>query len=303
MRSNQTKPPKKVEASSSNATITSQADWDAGTKNNVDSSSVPGSIKISNASSGTKYDLSGGTISEYPSVGNGGNAIDGNFSSYWGPVTVPVGPRSGADYWTIDHGSQIAVSRVKIKFDGGEVATLSGSNDGSGFTDVHEFGPPPDTYDVALGSIYNYRYWRVELWSGCCGAPIDYHMKLYELELYSSGSATHTTAPTQIDGGANFWQWETFTDSKTTPANTSVTYRYRTSANGTEWTSWVGSIGSVTSRQGDDSNNPTKYRYLQIEATLSNTDGASTPTIDSYTIGYHTNQPPNKPTAMTAVVN
>jgi hypothetical protein len=125
-------------------------------------------------------------------------------------------------------------------------------------------------------------------------------------ELYdtpTSTNALHTTTSTQIDGGANFWQWETFTDSKITPANTSVTYRFRTSSNGTDWTSWVGSIGAVTSRTGDDSNNPTKYRYLQIEATLSNTDGASTPTIDSYSIGYHTNQKPNAPTAMTAVVN
>ena len=134
--------------------------------------------------------------------------------------------------------------------------------------------------------------------------PPSYHIYDNEFEVYgSNATATHTTGATQIDGGENFWQWETFTDSKTTPTNTSVTYRYRTSTNGTDWTGWVANIGSVTSRTGDDSNDPTKYRYLQIEATLSNTDGASTPTIDSYSIGYHTNQKPNAPTAMTAVIN
>ncbi|OQA81842.1 MAG: hypothetical protein BWY29_01019 [Microgenomates group bacterium ADurb.Bin238] len=174
------------------------------------------------------------------------------------------------------------------------------SDDGSTWT-LHTFRSAgtgcTDGGDQHAGS-FSARYIKViRGTSAWCGDGNVIRMKI------SGNSATHTTAPTQIDGGANFWQWESFTDSKTTPANTSVSYRYRTSANGTDWTSWVGSIGSVTSRTGDDSNNPTKYRYLQIEATLSNTDGASTPTIDSYTIGYHTNQKPNAPTAMTAVVN
>ncbi|MFH1909946.1 MAG: hypothetical protein ABIJ72_02040 [bacterium] len=114
-------------------------------------------------------------------------------------------------------------------------------------------------------------------------------------------SATHTTGATQIDGTENFWSWEGFTPTDSKPANTSITYRYRTSTDGATWTSWVSDIGSVTSRTGDDSDSPTLYRYLQVEATLSNTDGASTPTIDAYDIDYHTEVKPSKPTAQTAV--
>lgn len=295
---------KKVKASSGTSTITSRVDWNAGTNNNTDTISSPGSLRIDNAASGTQYDLSAGIITSNPSLGNESSVIDGNCGSFWGPVPdIPIGgPPTGMNDWTINAGSRLLISRVKIKYDGGESARLSGSNDGSSWTTVYDFGPPPTTYDVNLGSSENYQYWRVELWTACCG-EIPYTMRLYELELLSAGTATYTTGSTQIDGGANFWEWETFTYSKTTPANTSATNRYRTSINGTDWTAWVGAIGSVTSRTGDDSDNPTKYRYLQIETTLSNTDGTSTPTIDSYSIGYHTNQKPNAPTAMTAVIN
>jgi len=61
-------------------------------------------------------------------------------------------------------------------------------------------------------------------------------------------------------------------------------------------------LASVTSRTGSDSNNPTLYRYLQVQATLTNTDGTSTPTLSEYSIGYHTNRPPDKPTGLTAVI-
>ncbi|OQA52947.1 MAG: hypothetical protein BWY43_00233 [candidate division WS2 bacterium ADurb.Bin280] len=125
-----------------------------------------------------------------------------------------------------------------------------------------------------------------------CGTP-----GVHDFQITGSHTTTHTTAATQIDGGTNFFEWEAFTPTQTTPANTSISYRYRTSTNGTDWTSWVGAIGSVTSRNGND-----RYRYLQVEATLSNTDGASTPSIDQYEIDYHTNLAPSTPTAMTAVV-
>jgi len=134
-------------------------------------------------------------------------------------------------------------------------------------------------------------------------SPFDYMGHLKELSLFTEGAtAIHTTGATQIDGGENFWSWEGFTPTDTEPANTSIDYEFRSSTDGATWTDWVSDIGSVTSRTGDDSNNPTLYRYLQIKATLSNTDGASTPTIEAYEIDYHTEVKPNKPTAQTAVV-
>lgn len=320
LRSNRTKPEKKVEASSANATITTQANWDSGTKDNIDSSSTPGEIKISDKAS-SKIDLSSIYSADNSVVtsqmiwavetGAKSGPIDGNLSTAWG-FTCPApestsnddGNPFGSGWWQIDLKSIHSLKRMRMYVEATWPFyynfTLSGSSNGTDFSTIMD-----TTSEYADKQWYQYdinataRYVRLYIGAGAWSDM----RNLDEFELYSNAIATHTTGATQIDGGANFWQWETFTDSKTTPANTSVTYRYRTSANGTDWTSWVGSISSVTSRQGDDSNNPTKYRYLQIEATLSNTDGASTPTIDSYTIGYHTNQKPNAPTAMTAVVN
>ena len=127
---------------------------------------------------------------------------------------------------------------------------------------------------------------------------------------------THTTASTQIDGTANFYGWQTFTPTSSfsgTQANTSITYKFRTSKDGSAWTSWTAdqSIANgvaadisslVTSRDGPAQDPANRYRYLQVQATLTSTDGTSTPIISQYDIGYHTNQKPNTPTAASVTV-
>lgn len=244
------------------------------------------------------YQANNNSITANPNSADRANAVDGNTSTAWSATLHPDDTMT----WVMDLGSSYYVSKIRAN---------TYQNTGS-------WGFAAEVYNGSWQGVGNFTMDSVGTWrelavnSNISAVRMTFHVgsgwgsdvisRINELELISNGFATHTTGATQIDGGANFWQWENFTDTKTVPANTSVTYRFRTSANGTDWTGWVGSIGAVTSRTGDDSNNPTKYRYLQIEATLSNTDGASTPTIDQYDIGYHTNQPPNKPTAMTAVV-
>jgi len=46
----------------------------------------------------------------------------------------------------------------------------------------------------------------------------------------------------------------------------------------------------------------TFYKYIQVETTLTSTDGVSTPTLSDYTVGYHTNVAPSKPTAGTVII-
>ncbi len=286
-KSNHPKPPQKVEASNSTADITSQADWDAGTKDNIDSSSSPGSIKISTLNQGTK--LTPASIASCWDQAGTGKTIDGDTGTYWGNIAED--PNCGPEI-TYDFSSVKTFSSIKYY---GTYALVNYSTNGTDWTqptpfDLQGVGAPPLVETTF--TPFQARYIRLEM-AG---------LFIRETEFYSSGAiATHTTGATQIDGGENFWEWQTFTDSKTTPANTSVSYRFRTSTNDTDWTGWVGSIGAVTSRTGDPST-PIKYRYLQIEATLSNTDGVSTPTINSYSIGYHTNRPPNKPVAGTAII-
>jgi len=290
-RSNRTKPEKKVEASSASATITTQVDWDAGTKENIDSSTSAGSIEISTKNQGTEIFSS--SISSCWDQTSTPLTVDGDTSTYWGNVAVD--PLCSPDI-TYDFADTKTFGRIGYV---GTEGYLFYSTDNANWSipnpiELVAVNYPPGTMEYTNFTPFSARYIKVSF-AG---------LFIREIDFFTTGAtATHTTGTTQIDGGANFWQWENFTDNKTTPANTSVTYRYRSSTNGSDWTAWVGAIGSVTSRTGDDSNDPTKYRYLQIEATLSNTDGTSTPTIDSYSIGYHTNQKPNAPTAMTAVIN
>jgi hypothetical protein len=291
-------------ATDTSTSLTTQPDWQAGAYDpGIDLTSTPGSIKLVPGSSTidlTKLGSSNVTTNYdaadkmYPIGGNYSGATDSSNSWSWGDTT------GGTYTWQVDLGASYSISSVKGRSLGIPLR-LSYSSDGINWTSIPGLSGSDTLDQYTFSPAVTARYFKQEDTlppnSGAIGL-------FREIQLSPAGdSATHTTAPTQIDGGENFWQWESFTPTQSVPANTSVTYRFRTSTNGSDWTGWVGSIGAVTSRTGDNSNNPTKYRYLQIEATLSNTDGASTPTIDQYDIGYHTEHKPNKPTAQTAVVN
>ncbi len=101
--------------------------------------------------------------------------------------------------------------------------------------------------------------------------------------LTGAQSGTVTSSSTQIDGGADFNAWTTFTPSATIPANTSVSFRFRTSPDGTNWSSWSASASYAASIDISGLDN---YRYLQVESTLANTDGLSTPILHAYTANY-----------------
>jgi hypothetical protein len=315
IRSNPKQDTKKVKASTATNTITTQADWDAGTKVNLLSTS--GQITLDNVAT-TPIDLVARASAD-PSVISASadssdvlKPVDGVVDplTAWPASAWEVHLTSGLEqheWWQVDLGTTYQLSGVSAFAD-----ALSGdfkiqtSTNGTDFTDHtgYDFSSAgyiaPGWHNATFSVQAKYVRLEVKLIGGVDPDP---YLRLSEFHVSTAGYGTHTTGATQIDGGENFWEWESFTPTQSVPANTSVTYRFRTSTNGSDWTGWVGSIGEVTSRTGDDSNNPTKYRYLQIEATLSNTDGASTPTIDQYDIGYHIEHKPNKPTAQTAVVN
>jgi hypothetical protein len=109
------------------------------------------------------------------------------------------------------------------------------------------------------------------------------------MEVYSTGFAAHTSATTQLDAGVHdALGWTTFVPSNTIPANTSINFRFRTSTDAATWGSWTASTASTDNIDiaallgaGDAAK-----RYLQVETTLANTDGISTPTLDAYTANY-----------------
>ena len=307
---NRDKNNKEVTASSATNTITTQDDWEAGTKTNVLSTS--GQITLNSVAT-TSIDLVA-LASADPSIVSASAdlsekiiPVDGTVDplSSWPASAWEVHSSGGAEehyWWQIDLGASTQISQLRAFADSLSADfKFQTSADGVSFTDRSDYfslgtlSNSPNWYEATFSD--SARYLRFEMKIIPPGLDPDPYVRLSEFTVSTTGNGTHTTAPTQIDGGANFFEWESFTPTQTTPANTSVTYKYRTSTDASTWTAWVSDIGSVTSRSGED-----KYRYLQIEATLSNTDGASTPTIDSYNIGYHTNITPSTPTNLTAVV-
>lgn len=273
LRSNQKETVQRVKAGSVVANISTQAEWDTGLKDNV--LTTNGEVTI-NDKSLVYTDIAGNLLSSFIEYLYPDGTIDESFDL--GQIFT--------------HVSRVWFSAA------GPAGSLYFSNDNLNWEFVRMLDQQWIDLDFDPRDV---RYVRIaDTCSYGCSTPPCYCV-IDTLKLYRSSG--YGTIISQIDGGENFWEWETNVVDESVPANTSTSYRYRTSTNGTDWTAWVGDIGSVTSRTGDDSNDPTKYRYLQIEATLSNTDGASTPTIYSYSIGYHTNQKPNAPTAMTAVIN
>lgn len=291
---------KKARGTTNSATLSSQADWEVGTIDNVDTSTVPGDLKIDDLTM-VVQNLSGATVTASPDT-NKDKPLDGDhcLTGYWAPAAEN-------DYWQIDFGHNTGGS---IKAYGGSVVSLTYqySSDGVSWTDFSEdFAFPPDCAQYVFTNAANFRYVRI-IQIG----PIDpMGPALWEFEL-DAVSATHTSGATQITD-ANFWQWQTFSPTYTEPANTDISFKFRTSADGTTWNSWtasqtVASGGSldlkplVASWSGTEESPGTFYKYIQVETTMTNTDGASTPTLSDYSIGYHTNVAPGTPTALTAVV-
>jgi len=300
--------------------LSSQDQWQGGTViNNIDTTSAPGSMKIDNKAlvQGREIDISGATATSTGPLGGDIQSAVGATPCVctWNWATNENGeliqePAS----WTVDIGRVVDGVIHLVQFDTGLLGDIAWqiSINGTDWTNLTTFlnGGSTCGYgfdDTTIFSEQTFRYFRILINVNREGYGIS-GFKVYEPSL---ATATHISAPMQITD-PNLYQWQTFTPTYTKPANTDVKFRFRTSTDATNWTDWSNyqtpASGSsldltsiVTSKTGPPGSE-TFYKYLQVETTLSNTDGTSTPTVDSYTIGYHTNRKPNKPIAQTAVI-
>lgn len=282
-------------------TISSDIHWSMGESNNV--SIASGTIEIADPSNVTEIDLqsiygmdSNNVIinieaGSSPLETAAYNPIDGNESTYfYGGVGTGIDWDIG--WWQIDMQETKSIVRFMEQTDmvppgGSNVGRIYLSLDGENFDEA-------SNYDCVVSGNYNDctvdpitgRYFRIEVagW------------ELHEIRIFEGAIGTHTTAPTQIDGqegdeNKTLIEWTSFEPTATVPTNTSVSYEFRVSDDAENWTEWTSDFASLEDR-----------RYLQVKATLTSSDGVSTPRIDDYTIKFHNNQKPNKPTAQTAVI-
>ena len=174
---------------------------------------------------------------------------------------------------------------------------LVASNDGINYSTIIprtvKYLQPTNTVD--LSSFPEYKYYKFEAgdtnsgWDEGWQCPTEPPLIFYGLEFLKSSQATHTSASTQLDAGVHTnLNWTTFVPSATIPANTSINFRFRTSADAATWGSWTASTayaGSIDLATLFGNTDKAK-RYLQVETTLANTDGTSTPVLDAYTANF-----------------
>jgi carbohydrate-selective porin OprB len=292
-----------ISAKDSEYGLTTKVQWDTGLLDNIISGAT-GDVSIDNKALiiGNKIDISSATIVANPET-NKTNPLDSIFCFANGWFS---GNGEGR-YWLIDLGAEYKARVVTTDHIMGSIDT-GYSTDGINWHDL----PPssvidPDVCGDGLVTRSTFQVVTLRYFRYMTAETGYYSIGLAEFELYEPDMAlaTHTTAPTQIDGqegsdDKTLIQWTSFTPTQTVPENTTATYQFRTSDNASDWTAWTGDYtysGDPIDLTGLDDD-----RYLQVKATLSNTDGVSSPQIDDYTINFHNNQKPNQPTAQTAII-
>ncbi|MEI8061124.1 MAG: carboxypeptidase regulatory-like domain-containing protein [Candidatus Berkelbacteria bacterium] len=264
----------KTEAATSSKTLTSNAEWTAGTNTNTTISADPGSsVTMNDKTSGAQLDTTGMTTTS-------ANPVDGDINTYYGAAF------GDSLLWEIDFGQSYylteIISRKPIAYIGavGGIQLSINGVDWSSY--AQDYWDADETHQPINASA---RY--AKFYSTAPTPPEGW--RVYEVEFYQGASATHISSATQLDGGTHFKDWTTFVPDDDIPANTSVNYRFRTSDDHATWGSYTASTASAGSIDiatllgaGDAAK-----RYLQVETTLANTDGASTPTLNAYTANYN----------------
>lgn len=311
---NKIQPNKKVEASSSQAVLITQPDWEAGTLNNIDSTSSTGLIKINDKSLSegqlsltNLYNEDNSRVTATMFESDKANPVDSNLSTSWGGATT------SAFSWQMNLGSSYNIIQFNcydVTAGGPFGFNLYLSSNGSDWTSVGACPLNPGSwYNNEFSPAKTGQYIKLER----IEHPLGWNTAVSELAIYKKSpvTATHTSSPTQIgdvssDPGRYVVEYNGFDTTETEPANTAIDYRFQlvnSSGVSTDgWTAWaLGDVADLaTTYPSQLILSQTKIdageTYLQVQSRLTTTDGVSTPTLSDYTASYHTNKAPNTPT-------
>ena len=324
-----------MKAASEQTTLNTKAVWEAGTSDNIDTTSSVNQMKMANFSNGP-VDLSSAVtsvigdtpvtyddtnIDHYDTAAISQNdyaaMFDNDQSTYYTMSGITGLPWPWHIHVTLDFGDDINIISQShcLGFSGegyGNTSSIEISGDGSNWTTVLEAADyVTDSCNVAYpltnGPAGNNRYARLTITSPMEGQQVN----IKELGLNAlPATATHTTAADQLDGGSNFLTWETFTPTQTVSDNATIQYRFRTSTDGSTWTAWTAyqsgtsfDLSKLVTNSVGTGEDITYYKYLQIEAKLTSLDGVSTPIITDYTVNHHTNRAPTAPAEPSTTVD
>jgi len=295
----QEKRSKDTQASSSDTIVTTKANWDAGTLVSVDSDTPPGDAKIDLTASKV-------TAGEITNEGEGDpeNARDADFNT-----SVHFTVQDQGVVWDMQNSYYVASVRMCVNSGDimGGVQLYYGGAWNYGVYEAQEFCTNGQWWGGTqnMAGVSKVRVATMDMDIG------GFNVYVRELEIYANGTATHTSASTQIgdvssDPGRYVVEYNGFDTTETEPANTAIDYRFQlVNASGVStdgWTAWAsGDVTDLaTAYPSQLTLSQTKIdageTYLQVQSRLTTTDGVSTPTLSDYTASYHTNKAPNTPT-------
>ena len=299
--------------------LTTQADWEAGTRVNIDTTTTPGDIKISNSSSSTKLDLlamynaNSSIITATTDSANRSKAIDGNVTTTWSAVT----PIQTTHSWIIDLGASYNIAYVAINSSISQTLgvgmgnlMIAESSDNILYNPVcssqsqivagswNKANSQTDCDPPGHSHPFNTRYLKLSITNNTFGMSTTWTVKEFEVYLVAVQtilSATHTSAIAQI-GSAGTIQYTTFSIAESEPDNSDIRYRFRRTK---PTNSWVGSwtdyidytgasidLTSFTELDISQSDINSGKTYLQVETIFTRVDGAPDPVVSDYTIVY-----------------
>jgi len=289
-----------VRSFASTATVTktwgTQADWSTGTLSNTGISNNAVTLtQITTTSSSTTTAGSTDLALRKPitasstftsgkgknkTVYSAGYANDGNPSTHWQSQS------NDPQYITVDLGAVYNISEVILNWNGTNYSQnyiLEVSPDNSTWSTIYRSNGLGDGGSDDLSGLSGTgRYIRVY---GTTHNGSGYGLS--DFNVY--GSTTQTTyAPSgnillTYDGdtgssSTSSVAWSSIAPTSSLPTGTSISYQARTSNDKTNWSSWVTVSGSLSGLLNS--------RYLQLQANLSTTDTAATPTLLKLVLSY-----------------
>ena len=253
---------------------TSQADWDAGTKSQVNTDLSPGDVKLAQYNAGTNLALNqpASQNSDFPGY-PAANGNDGNVNTY------AINRTPSPYWWKVDLGSSKTIGYIYVKMRGNEgtpTILIQGSNNDIDWTTLEtQVVDTTLTYYGYEQNAISYRYLRLY-----CTTTVFWTA---EFEVYAPYyRSTGNIATQTLDFGFTPNSFGNLAAEITVPANTGITFQTRSSANGTSWDSWT-NIGSAGENNGVI--NSTVRRYLQWKAILTTTDSGATPILHQGYVG------------------
>jgi len=300
--------------------LSSQADWEAGDRVNIDTTTSLGDMKMSSGASGIKLDLlamynaDNNIVTATTDSANRSKTIDGSLTTAW----VATADMQTTHTWIIDLGANHIIVYVAIN-------SIISATVGMGNVQISKKSDGDSSYIVIChGSLaqgawnktdsstecnppgiihpFDARYLKLSINNGTLGMPVTWTVN--EFEIYITGvqtvlSATHTSAIAQI-GSAGAVQYKTFNATENEPDNADIRYRFRRTKSSDSWTgSWTdyidytGSAIDLTSYSELDiskSDINSGKTFLQVKTQFTRATSAPDPSVSDYTVVYSETQ-------------